>query len=347
VNYAILTMITALVFAMAMLSSPGARLRDLPRRIRREVHWYFVARPRYRNRPIAGGSLTDVTDGSRVIAEGIAPCQVALSAAALPGDLLGKSGSTWVLADGNNSVYAELVAGQKGASGDTITAFRIARVSALSGAAIGDPVYLSDTAGGYSASAGTVGQIVGVAISATEVLLFPNYITGGQMTQGALKQFFRDSGLYMHSNADGKLTISADGTGNDDITLDGSVRTNEGLVLSDVESTIAVSADKTLALADCGVIQLVDTDAKTVTLPATAPGLEYTIVNTGADGAVLVTISPQAADKISGAGLTPADNKDLLNTKATAKKGDFVTLLADGVDGWVVTRLAGTWAREG
>src|SRR3990167_7724380 len=63
---------------------------------------------------------------------------------------------------------------------------------------------------------------------------------------------FRDSGIYINSSADGKMTVSADGTGNDDITLDGSVRTNEGLVLSDVENTVAVSANKTLVIADCG-----------------------------------------------------------------------------------------------
>jgi hypothetical protein len=34
---------------------------------------------------------------------------------------------------------------------------------------------------------------------------------------------FRDTGLYIQSGADGKLTIAADGTGNDDITLSGSV----------------------------------------------------------------------------------------------------------------------------
>lgn len=112
------------------------------------------------------------------------------------------------------------------------------------------------------------------------------------------------------------------------------------------QTVIDVADNKTVALADCGIVQSVSVDAKVVTLPATAVGLAYTIVNGGADGAVLVTISPAAADKISGMGLTPADDKDLLNTKATAKRGDFVTLVADGVDGWVVTAKRGTWARQ-
>jgi hypothetical protein len=34
---------------------------------------------------------------------------------------------------------------------------------------------------------------------------------------------FRDTGIFIRSGADGKLTISADGTGTDDVTIDGSV----------------------------------------------------------------------------------------------------------------------------
>ncbi len=290
-------------------------------------------------------AYADQTTGGRTIIQGLAPVQIVVSEAAEVGDLLGVSANTWKRADANNSIFAELVAGQAGASGDTITAYRIAVVGNVSGATKGNPIYLSDTAGENDESAGTVGQVVGVSLTATEILLFPAYSLGGQLTPAAVKQFFRDSGLFIHSNADGKLTISADGTGLDDITLEGSIRHGESL-LSDVELTATVSADKTLVLADCGIVQLVDTDAKVITLPATAAGLHFTIVNAGADGAVLVTIRPQAADKISGAGLTPGDDKDLLNTKATAKKGDMVQLLADGVDGYTVVRQTGTWARE-
>lgn len=103
---------------------------------------------------------------------------------------------------------------------------------------------------------------------------------------------------------------------------------------------------KTLALADCGIVQRVTADAHVITLPATADGLEFVIENGGADGTVLVTISPNAADKISGAGLTPADDKDILNTKATAKRGDYVKLVAEATTGWTVTEMVGVWARE-
>jgi len=106
------------------------------------------------------------------------------------------------------------------------------------------------------------------------------------------------------------------------------------------------SADYTLTKADSGKVIYVDTDGKVLTLPSTAPGLTFTIENAGADGAVGFSLSPAAADQIQGAGLTAADNKDLINTKATAKKGDRVTVIGDGVDGWYIHEQIGTFARE-
>src|SRR5438132_1634650 len=72
------------------------------------------------------------------------------------------------------------------------------------------------------------------------------------------------------------------------------------------QQTTAV--DKTLAEADSGVITIVTVDAKIVTLPPTVVGMCFTIMNGGANGAVLVTVAPDAADKIMGAGFTSADN---------------------------------------
>lgn len=106
------------------------------------------------------------------------------------------------------------------------------------------------------------------------------------------------------------------------------------------------SANATLAVADSGKLTLVDTDAVVLTLPATLAGLTFTIVNIGADGAVQVSLSPNAIDAIQGVDLTVTDNKDLINTKATAKRGDMVTIVGDGTVGWVVQEIVGTWARE-
>jgi hypothetical protein len=117
------------------------------------------------------------------------------------------------------------------------------------------------------------------------------------------------------------------------------------------------SADDTLTLADCGTVQNVIADGKILTLPATSAGACFTIRNggvpasngpagSGSNESVAVTISPNSSDKIQGAGLSAADNKDLINTKATAQVGDEVTLVGDGGDGWIIQSQIGIWARE-
>jgi hypothetical protein len=105
--------------------------------------------------------------------------------------------------------------------------------------------------------------------------------------------------------------------------------------------------DYTVLVTESGYVFKIATDGKKFTLPATAKGLTYTFVNTGADGANIITVSPDAADKIMGGGLAAVDNKDLINTKATAKKYDFATIVGDGADGWVITDKQGIWAAEG
>lgn len=119
-----------------------------------------------------------------------------------------------------------------------------------------------------------------------------------------------------------------------------------------------IDTSKTLALADCGAVQNVIADSLTITLPATAAGSVFTIRNggvpasssvgagTGSDGSVLVTVAPNASDKIQGLAFTAADNKAALNTKATARVGDFIRLVGDGIDGWNVVDARGIWARQ-
>lgn len=108
-----------------------------------------------------------------------------------------------------------------------------------------------------------------------------------------------------------------------------------------------ISADKTLDAQDNGKLFWVDTDAKTITLPAIADGGgSCLIVNGGAYGTVKVAISPAAADMILGPDMAGVDNKDLINTKATAQRGDRARLDIGDADGYVVTELVGTWAAE-
>ena len=100
-------------------------------------------------------------------------------------------------------------------------------------------------------------------------------------------------------------------------------------------------------------------------MPATSLGVAYTFVNSGADAAVALTISPNAADAIFGSlsasaganadattadGLiskaSGADDKDWVNTKATANKGDRCTIVGDGSGGWYIIDGVGIWASE-
>lgn len=120
---------------------------------------------------------------------------------------------------------------------------------------------------------------------------------------------------------------------------------------------VDVTENKTLALSDQGVVQNVITDAITITLPATAAGNTFTVRNggvaassavgagTGASASVLLTIAPNASDKIQGLQFTAADNKAVLNTKATSNVGDEIQLVGDGVDGYNIVRARGTFVR--
>ncbi len=119
-----------------------------------------------------------------------------------------------------------------------------------------------------------------------------------------------------------------------------------------------VTDNRVLTAADSGKIFLIATDAKVFSLPATAAGLEFTFINFGAAGNNIVTISPVAADGISGTITLAASvvvdagvvDKDLINTKATSQCGDTVKLLGTGVTGtkaWIITHSTGIWAAQG
>lgn len=87
-------------------------------------------------------------------------------------------------------------------------------------------------------------------------------------------------------------------------------------------------------------------DGIVYTLPSIAIGNTVTFINMADDGTAALNISPAALDGITYAG-DATDDKDLINTKATAKKGDFVTLASlDGVSAWQVVAVRGIWAKE-
>ena len=109
-----------------------------------------------------------------------------------------------------------------------------------------------------------------------------------------------------------------------------------------------ITASQTLSYNDSGKVFLVATDALTITLPATKAGVRFTFVNSGADGNNIITISPNSSDKVMGTiaavSMTASDDGDLTNTKGTANKGDWATIVGDGSDGWYIIGGDGVWA---
>lgn len=114
-----------------------------------------------------------------------------------------------------------------------------------------------------------------------------------------------------------------------------------------VGRTVAKEANYTVVITtDSGKTFTSKTDGTVFTLPAIAIGNTITFVNTAENGTNTLTISPAAVDGITYAG-SSTDNKDIINTKATSKQGDFVTLASlDGVVAWQVVAVKGVWAKE-
>ena len=124
------------------------------------------------------------------------------------------------------------------------------------------------------------------------------------------------------------------------------------------EGLLTVTDDTTLTEDDLGRTVCIATDAKKITLPKITTsmlGKKITIMNTGADGNNIVTISPNAVDGVNGSIANAAAdsvasgavNKDFVNTKATANLGDYVVLMALAATKWVIVGGVGIWASEG
>ena len=112
----------------------------------------------------------------------------------------------------------------------------------------------------------------------------------------------------------------------------------------------AVSAGSGVALpADqVSTVNFTGAAACSMNLPAATVGTRVAYVQrvdtTG--GTNTLTISPNASDGIQYAG-SATDDKDLINTKATSKQGDYVVIASlDSTANWSVTEVRGTFAKE-
>jgi hypothetical protein len=134
----------------------------------------------------------------------------------------------------------------------------------------------------------------------------------------------------------GRLFIDRSGSGE---ASQESIRTNK------VMSTGA--ANLTLTAKDDGAIVFFnDATSRIVSLPATAKGLTFLFVIGTVTAGAGHKIDPAAADKITGNGLALADGVAIECDGATDRAGDILELTGDGNDGWIVTRVIGTWSSE-
>ncbi len=109
-----------------------------------------------------------------------------------------------------------------------------------------------------------------------------------------------------------------------------------------------LTGTKTFDAQDCGKAFFVTDagDGDALTLPSIADGLDdILIVAIGAFGSTQIKIDPAAADNIRAADLAAVDNKDLLLTKATQRRGDSARIYAGDADGYSAS-IKGIWTAE-
>ncbi len=112
------------------------------------------------------------------------------------------------------------------------------------------------------------------------------------------------------------------------------------------KSYIEKTASFTVLASESGAVYLCKAVDIVATLPSSAAGLTFTFIVHTVSATTGLSIDPATLDAIMGNGLTSVDDKDLINTAATDAEGDSVTVVADGADGWWITAINGTWAKE-
>lgn len=129
-----------------------------------------------------------------------------------------------------------------------------------------------------------------------------------------------------------------------------------------------LTASRTFTEGDSGGVFAIATDSLVMTLPLIATqnmGMKLTFINTGADGNNILTIASNSSDAFHGGVVTStggnadattsetllgwasgALDKDFVNTKTTANKGDFVIIRAVALTHWQIIGGAGTWKSQ-
>lgn len=119
-----------------------------------------------------------------------------------------------------------------------------------------------------------------------------------------------------------------------------------GTFLVDSLSEIKEANYTVIITTDSGKTFVSTLDGIVYTLPSIAIGNTVTFTNLAEDGQAKTSVSPAALDGVTYAG-SSTDDKDIINTKSTSRKGDFITLSSlDGVVAWQVVAVRGIWAKE-
>lgn len=111
------------------------------------------------------------------------------------------------------------------------------------------------------------------------------------------------------------------------------------------------AATQALTAKQSGEHFVADVDA-VFTLPAASAatkGVEYEFSCGALSTGTGLSISPAAADAIGGNGLTVVVDKDLINSGASDRLGDYVKIVCTGTAGataWRIVSIIGTWAKE-
>ena len=167
-------------------------------------------------------------------------------------------------------------------------------------------------------------------------------VINDDLTMTAAKKIqFRDAGLFINSGADGQLTISSDGAGNDDITLAGSVDITGLLSITGLLQALLMSLTARTATADgtgtgtvadgSGYIEVTSAGANNIiVLPTPTPGT-IVMLHVGANGYELRSDTPASVAINGGTGAT---------AESAIPANSFVFAVCVSATAWLAFQIA-------
>jgi len=152
---------------------------------------------------------------------------------------------------------------------------------------------------------------------------------------------FRDSGIFIQSGADGKLTIQADGSGADDITLAGTVTISGLATLAGLLSALSMPLTARTATADgtgtgtvadgSGFVEVTSASVNNIiVLPTPTPGT-IVMLHVGATGYELRSDTPATVAINGGAEA---------NAESAIPAGSFVFAVCVSATAWLAFQIA-------